>query len=384
VKVTFFTWEYPPNVYGGVGIHVKYLTQALKDKVELEVRTVDVEEQPLKDEKIEVRRYKPWRALTEGCEPKFTRVFDALSLNLAFVKDPIRSDIVHAHTWMMDLAGFYAKKLYGVKLVATVHSLEPKRPWKKEALGRGYHLSSWAEKTGLEACDKIIAVSSETKKDITDCYSITPKRIEVIHNGIDDQKYRKGEDLTTLEKYGVTSPYVLFVGRLSRQKGIFDLVEASEKFPRGVKLVLLTGKPDEANVTEELENAVRKRRNIVWINKMLTEDEVIVFYSGAEVFCAPSTYEPFGIMNLEAMACETPVVSTKVGGIKDTVVDGETGILVAPGRPNEIAEAVNKILADRNLARKMGKNGRKRVEAMFSWKRIAEKTHELYKNLLEI
>lgn len=382
MKVTFFTWEYPPNVYGGVGIHVKYLTQALKDKVELEVRTVDAGGQLPKDEEIKVRRYKPWKALSEGCDPRFARVFDALSLNLAFVKDPISSDVVHAHTWMMDLAGFYAKELYGVKLVATVHSLEPKRPWKEEALGRGYRLSGWAEKTGLEACDRIIAVSSETKKDITDCYGIAPEKIEVIHNGIDDQKYRKREDLTALEAYKVTRPYVLFVGRLSRQKGIFDLVEASEKFPRGVKLVLLTGKPDEANVTEELENAVRNRKNIVWINKMLTEDEIIVFYSGAEVFCAPSTYEPFGIMNLEAMACETPVVSTKVGGIKDAVVDGETGILVAPERPDEIAEAVNKILADKDLAGKMGKNGRKRVEAAFSWKRIAEKTYALYRDVL--
>jgi starch synthase len=383
VKVTFFTWEYPPNVYGGVGIHVKYLTQALKDKVELEIRTVDAGGQLQKGEEIKVRRYKPWKALSEGREPRFARVFDALSLNLAFVKDPVNSDLVHAHTWMMDLAGFYAKELYGVKLVATVHSLEPKRPWKEEALGRGYRLSGWAEKTGLEACDRIIAVSSETKKDITDCYGIAPEKIEVIHNGIDDVKYRKREDLTALEAYKVTRPYVLFVGRLSRQKGIFDLVEASEKFPRGVKLVLLTGKPDEANVTEELENAVRNRKNIVWINKMLTEDEIIVFYSGAEVFCAPSTYEPFGIMNLEAMACETPVVSTKVGGIKDAVVDGETGILVAPERPDEIAEAVNRILADKDLARRMGKNGRKRVEAAFSWKRIAEKTYALYENLLE-
>ena len=381
MKVTFLTFEYPPNVYGGAGVHIKYLTRALSSKIHVEVRTLGTAGKT-EDEKIKVLRYEPWKILRKGCDPKFKSLLEAFSLDLALVKDPIDSEIVHAHTWYMGLAGFYSKQLYGVKLVTTVHSLEPKRPWKAEAMGNAYRLSTWAEQTGLTASDKIIAVSKADREDIVDCYGIDSNRIEVIPNGVDIEKYRKKEDPSVLRKYGIKKPYVLFLGRLSRQKGVFETVRASDSFPKEVKLVLVTGKADEKGLENKLAKEVRRRKNIIWIDKMLTEEETVALYSDAEVFVSPSVYEPFGIMNLEAMACSLPVVSTKVGGIKDVVLDGETGILVSPGSPVEVAEAVNKLLGDPLLAKRMGERGRKRVEKEFSWETVAEKTLALYESVL--
>lgn len=381
MKVTFLTFEYPPNVYGGAGVHVKYLTKALSGQIDVEVRTLGTSGK-VREGKIKVIRCEPWEIFRKGCDPKFKRLFEAFSLDLALVKDPIDSEIVHAHTWYTSLAGFYSKNLYDVKLVMTVHSLEPKRPWKIEAMGNAYRLSTWAERAGLSACDRIIAVSKEDKKDIMDCYGIENNRVEVIPNGIDIEKYKRREDFSVLEKYGVKKPYVLFLGRLSRQKGVFETVRASDSFPKNVKLVLVTSRADEKGIENELAKEVYKRENIIWINKMLTEDEAVALYSSAEVFTSPSIYEPFGIVNLEAMACGTPVVSTKVGGIKDVVSDGKTGILVNPRNPEEVAEAVNKLLADKELAKNMGEKGRRRVEKEFSWERIAERTLALYKSIL--
>ena len=379
MKVTFLTWEFPPHVYGGAGVHVKYLTKALSKMVEVEVRTLGVGGS--EERGIKVMRYQPWGFLGRECDPKFRRLLEAFSMDLALVRDAIDSDIVHSHTWYTGLAGVYAKNLYDVNLVATVHSLEPKRPWKREAMGNAYRLSNWAERTCLKSCDKIIAVSGEDKKDIMESYGIEAERIEVIPNGIDIKKYRKEENPQVLERYGVRKPYVLFLGRLSRQKGIFDLVEASSRFPSEVKLVLVTGKADEGGIEEDLAREVERRKNIVWVNRMLGEEEVVAFYSSADVFVSPSTYEPFGIMNLEAMACGTPLVSTRVGGIKDVVVHGETGLLVNPGRPSEIVDSVNRILSDRKLAENLGKRGRRRVEEEFSWEKVAEKTCTLYRSL---
>jgi len=381
MKVTFLTFEYPPNVYGGAGVQIKYLTRALSSKIHVEVRTAGTAGKT-EDEKIKVLRYEPWKILRKGGDPKFNSLLEAFSLDLALVKDPIDSEIVHAHTWYMSLAGFYSKQLYGAKLVTTVHSLEPKRPWKAEAIGNAYRLSTWAEQTGLTASDKIIAVSRADRDDIVDCYGINSNRIEVIPNGVDIEKYRKKEDPSVLRKYGIKKPYVLFLGRLSRQKGVFETLKASDGLPKEVKLVLVTGKADERGLENKLAKEVRRRKNILWIDKMLTEEETVALYSDAEVFVSPSVYEPFGIMNLEAMACSLPVVSTKVGGIKDVVLDGETGILVSPRSPVEIVEAVNKLLGDPLLAKRMGEKGRKRVEKEFSWETIAQKTLALYESLL--
>ncbi len=383
MKVTFLTWEYPPDVYGGAGIHIKYLTQNLKRRLNIEVRTHGTEDSQADEDGIRVRRYKPWD-FQDASTPKIGNLLEVFSVCLAFVKDRIESDVVHSHTWYTNLAGFYAKQLYDVKLVATVHSLEPKRPWKKEAMGNAYRLSTWAEETCLRACDRVIAVSKEDRKDIVECYGIEEKRIAVIPNGIDIAQYRRCEQPSLLKQYGVKKPYILFLGRLSRQKGVFDLLEAASKLPKGVTLVMVTGKPDEEGVEQEFAQKVEeaKKKNVVWVNKMLTEEETIAFYSSAQVFVSPSIYEPFGIMNLEAMACSRPVVSTKVGGIKDVVIDGATGFLVRAGDSDELAEKTNLLLSDRKLAETMGRKGRERVEAEFSWSRIAEKTIKLYRTLI--
>ena len=380
MKVAFLTWEYPPNIYGGAGIHVKYLTQNLKRHINLEVRTRGSEDSQIDEDGIRVHRYKPWN-FQEVYYPGTRGLLEAYSACLAFVREKIDADIVHTHTWYTSLAGFYAKQLYGAKLVATVHSLEPKRPWKQEAMGNAYLLSTWAERTGLCSCDRVIAVSREDRKDIIECYGIEEKRIAVIPNGVDIQKYRRYEKPTLLRQYGITKPYILFLGRLSRQKGVFDALEVASKLPRDVILVVVTGKPDEASIEQEFASRVKKSQNVVWVNKMLTEEETIAFYSGAKVFISPSVYEPFGIMNLEAMACGRPVVSTRVGGIKDVVVDGVTGFLVTPGDVEGIAKNVNTLLAEAEIGEAMGTKGRARVEAEFSWSRIAEKTVSLYKTL---
>lgn len=384
MKVTFLTWEYPPNIYGGAGVHVKHLVGALRNRIEIEVRTLGGEGEPASSEQSEVhvRRYRPWDALTESPSTGIETLLRAFSVDLAFVNDPLCTDIVHTHTWYTNLAGFYAKTLYDAKLVATVHSLEPKRPWKEAALGNAYRLSAWAERTCLRYCDRIIAVSNAQKEDVVECCDVDARRVEVIPNGVDAQTFRRREDPEILERYGVRKPYVLFLGRLSRQKGVLEAVAASHHLPAGVTLVLVTGKADERRLEVELSSRVKNRDRIVWVNKMLTEPEAIAFYSGCKVFISPSRYEPFGIINLEAMACSRPVVSTNVGGIKDVVVDGVTGILVEPQNPVMLADAINAVLADGENAARLGRNGRVRVEQEYSWTKVADRTLALYQTLL--
>jgi len=385
VKVTFLTWEYPPYVYGGAGVHLQNLVQNLRGRIEIEVRTLLPEEsQALETEEedgVRVLRYPRWKLLRSG--HRFSTVLSAFSTDLAMVKDPIDGDIVHVHTWYAGLAGYYAKQLYDKRLVMTAHSLEPKRPWKEQALGNAYRLSTWAEKTGIEVCDRVIAVSNADAREIVECYDVAPEKIEVIPNGVDEEAFQRREDPQTLAKYGVVKPYVLFLGRLSRQKGIFDLVSAASRLPTDVTLVLVTGAPDEPGIRTELSDQLEGRSNILWIDRMLPRDEVVVLLSGASVFVAPSLYEPFGIMNLEAMACKRPVVSTRVGGIVDVVVDEETGLLVSPSDPEELSKAIKRILSNPELGEHMGEAGRERVERMFTWTRVADKTLSLYREMLE-
>jgi glycogen synthase len=281
------------------------------------------------------------------------------------------------------MAGFLAKMLYDIPLVVTIHSLEPLRPWKKEQLGNGYHLSTWMEKTGVEAADRIIAVSNDSKKDIMKCYNVPEDKIEVIYNGIDLNQYKKTGVNVARKKYGIDGRYILFVGRISRQKGIIHLVDAVKYLPQDVKVVLCASTPDTEEIKMEMEEKVKLYPNIIWIDKMVTKEEIIELYSNAEVFVCPSIYEPFGIINLEAMACNTPVVASATGGIKEVVVDGETGFLVEPGNPEDLAEHIKKLLDDRELAATFGANGRKRVEEMFSWESIAKKTYDMYEDVIE-
>ncbi|WP_434639965.1 glycogen synthase [Thermoanaerobacterium thermosaccharolyticum] len=381
LKVTIFTNEFPPNIYGGAGVHVDYLTKELSKLMDVDVRCFGEQNTSLNN--MNVRGYREWEILKKDSIDKLQKVLGPLSIDVAMVKDPITSDIVHCHTWYTFMAGFLAKMLYDIPLVVTIHSLEPLRPWKKEQLGNGYHLSTWMEKTGVEAADRIIAVSNDSKKDIMKCYNVPEDKIEVIYNGIDLNQYKKTGVNIARKKYGIDGRYILFVGRISRQKGIIHLIDAVKYLPQDVKVVLCASTPDTEEIKMEMEEKVKLYPNIIWIDKMVTKEEIIELYSNAEVFVCPSIYEPFGIINLEAMACNTPVVASATGGIKEVVVDGETGFLVEPGNPEDLAEHIKKLLDDRELAATFGANGRKRVEEMFSWESIAKKTYDMYEDVIE-
>lgn len=377
MKVCLLTYEFPPRIYGGAGVHALHMVTHLRDLVELEVRTL----YPAEDiEGVQVRRYYP--SLPKGPEDPSGKALEVLSLNVNMLSDPIDADIVHTHTWYMGFAGMLARKLYDCKLVATVHSLEPLRPWKEEQLGRGFRLSSWVEETELRACDIVVAVSKDMAADLRKHYEIPAKRIHVIPNGVDASAFRKREDPSILERLGVETPYLLFLGRLSRQKGIFDLVEAFRSLQSRVDLVLVTGPPDTESLVEELSDSLKGMERVTWVNRIVTHEEAVALYSSCEAFICPSRYEPFGIINLEAMACERPVVATSVGGIVEVVEHGETGLLVPPEKPPLLAEGMEAILGDKPRAEEMGKNGRKRVEEMFTWEKVAERTHKLYQELL--
>jgi len=259
-----------------------------------------------------------------------------------------------------------------------LHSLEPLRPWKADQLGSGYLLSSWIEKTVVETADRVIAVSDKMREDILAHFQADPGRVVVIHNGIDPQRFRRTEARDHLQRLGVTTPYVLFVGRITDQKGIFHLIEAAKRLPAGVQVVLCASAPDTPEIEERLRRAVATMPNVRWINEMVKHEVVVQLYSHAAVFCCPSVYEPFGIINLEAMACETPVVASAVGGILEVVVDGETGLLVPPANPEALAVALTRLLNDPDTRRRMGQAGRRRVEEQFSWASIAERTERVY------
>jgi alpha-maltose-1-phosphate synthase len=351
---------------------------------------------------LRVRGYQGWDELSEGTDPKFKSPLNAMSRNLRMAKDPLNAEVVHAHTWYADMAAFYAKTLWKVPMVASIHSLEPLRPWKAEQLGNAYQMSSWMERTGLENSDAIIAVSQGTRQDVLDHFDIPEERIHVIHNGIDLAEYVKATDKSALEKYGVDPdrPYVLFVGRIARQKGIIHLVEAIPQIDPELQVVLLAGQPDTAEIGQEMNEkvaaAAKQRDGIIWVDKMVSRDEAIQFYSHADVFCCPSVYEPFGIINLEAMACETAVVAAAIGGIPEVVVPEETGLLIdlqlkpgtfepvdPEGYAQALADGINRLARNPELRAEMGKAGRKRVEDHFSWDAIAERTVELYRSLVE-
>ncbi len=400
MRVGLFTREYPPLVYGGAGVHVDYLSRELAKDIEVEVHCWG----PQRADKnnLHVRGAEPWAEITNGTEGKFKGALEAFSLNLTQVKALNRIDVVHTHTWYVSMAGFLAKKLYGVPFVLTTHSLEPLRAWKAEQLGSGYAMSSWMERTAILDADAVIAVSNGTKADIQAAYpDVDPARIHVIYNGIDLAEYRKTSETQALTDYGVdpSAPYVLFVGRITRQKGVTHLVDAIQYLPENTQVVLCAGAPDTPEIAAELRQKVARARTrnprIVWIEKMVTKKEAIQLYSNAQVFCCPSVYEPFGIINLEAMACRAPVVASATGGIKEVVVDGETGYLVpfdqdpVTGFPRDsekfardLAARIRQMLDDPAKCRQFGDAGRKRVEDVFSWTAIAQQTIRLYEKLI--
>ncbi len=358
-------------------MHVTHLARELRRLVDLEVRTLHPAEEM---DDVKVRRYYP--SLPKGPEDREGRALEVLSLNVNLLSDPIDADLVHTHTWYTGFAGLLAKELYGPKLVATVHSLEPMRPWKEEQLGGGYRLSSWIEETELRRCDSVIAVSRDMATDLRKHYKIPAKRIHIIPNGVDASAFQRREDPAVLERLGVRTPYILFLGRLSRQKGVFDLLKAFKSLRSKVNLVLVTGPADTESLVEELSQALRGVERVHWINKMLTHNETVALYSSCEAFVCPSRYEPFGIINLEAMACEKPVAATEVGGIVEVVEDGVTGILVPPEDPGSLAEAIDTLMEDPELRHEMGRRGRERVEERFTWTKVARRTVDMYRELI--
>jgi alpha-maltose-1-phosphate synthase len=400
MRVGLMTREYPPQVYGGAGVHVEYLSRELAKLIEVEVHCWGEQWEDLGN--LQVRGDLPPAEVTAGSDAKFKTAVDALALNLLQMNELAKIDVVHTHTWYAAMAGFLAKKLYGVPFVLTTHSLEPLRAWKAEQLGSGYAMSSWMEKTAIMDADAVIAVSNGTKADILRAYpEVNPAKVHVIYNGIDLNEYQKASSKAALVKYGVdiAVPYVLFVGRITRQKGVVHLVDAVKYLPQGMQVVLCAGAPDTPEIAAEMRAGVEAARaaggNIVWIEKMVTKPEAIELYSHCQVFCCPSVYEPFGIINLEAMACGAPVVASAVGGILEVVVEGETGYLVpfAPdavtGFPvdgdkfaRDLAEKLTALMASPELCRKFGASGRKRVEATFAWEAIAKQTVALYRGLV--
>jgi alpha-maltose-1-phosphate synthase len=398
-KVALFTNEYPPHVYGGAGVHVEYLSRELSRLVPVEVRCFG--EQQVDEPNLRVKGYGAWSEAKANTDPRFGGALDAFYRSLAMAKDSLDASVVHCHTWYTDMAAFLAKKLWGIPLVLTVHSLEPLRPWKVEQLGNAYHLSSWMEQTAIEDADAVIAVSQETRNDVLRCFpSVAPERVRVIHNGIDLQQYRKNPAVDALVARGVDPerPFVLFVGRITRQKGIIHLVNAIPSMDPSLQIVLCAGAPDTKEIGQEMTERIGEvsagRDGVIWIQEMLPREDVIQFYSHAAVFCCPSVYEPFGIINLEAMACETAVVASAVGGIPEVVVPEETGLLVdlklkegtfdpvdAPKFSADLAAAINRVALDPALRGEFGRKGRQRVEDHFSWTAIAHRTLDLYRSL---
>ncbi len=399
-KVALFTKEYPPHVYGGAGVHVEYLSRALARHISVEVRCFGDQQDPQGNPSV--RGYPQWDETRRNTDPRFVGAVDAFARSLAIAKDQLDAQIVHCHTWYTDMAAMLASQLWGVPSVLTVHSLEPLRPWKVEQLGRAYHLSAWMERTAIEAASAVIAVSQGTREDVLRLFDVKPERVHVIHNGIDTDEYKPVAETDTLVRCGVDPqrPYVLFVGRITRQKGIIHLVRAIAELDPGLQVVLCAGAPDTPEIGQEMEQGVAAaaalRPGVIWVREMLPRADTIQLYSHAAVFCCPSVYEPFGIINLEAMACETAVVASAVGGIPEVVVPEETGLLVEPGLvagtfdvadpaafSSALASAINRLARDPDLAARFGRAGRRRAVETFSWDSIALTTLELYRGLVE-
>ena len=390
-RVDLLTREYPPDVYGGAGVHVEYLAANLRALADVRVHCFG---EPRDVPGVTAYREPPGLA---GANPALR----TMGVDLEMAAGCAGTELVHSHTWYANLAGHVAKLLHGVPHVVTAHSLEPLRPWKAEQLGGGYALSSWCERTALEAADAVIAVSAGMRRDVLAAYpTLRPERVSVVHNGIDTIEYSPDFGTDVLERYGIDldRPSVVFVGRITKQKGLPYLLRAARFLPPRAQLVLLAGAPDTPEIAAEVQalaDDLRERRGrVVWIQQMLPKPEVIQVLSHATVFVCPSIYEPMGIVNLEAMACETAVVATATGGIPEVVFNGETGILVpitqaadnTPVDPDrfvhDLAVAINELIADTDLAGQMGREGRRRAVRDFSWSAIAERTIEVYRSVL--
>jgi len=392
LRVDLLTREYPPEVYGGAGVHVEYLARELR-------RLVDVRVHCFGGPRTEpgVTAYAEPAGLTDA-----NAALRTMGVDLEMAAACAGTDVVHSHTWYANLAGHTAKLLHGVPHVVTAHSLEPLRPWKAEQLGGGYALSSWCERTAFEAADAVIAVSEGMRRDVLTAYpAVHPDRVRVVHNGIDTDEYSPDHGTDVVDRLGIdpARPSVVYVGRITRQKGLPYLLRAARDLPADTQLVLLAGAPDTPEIAAEVEGLVAElrasRSGVVWVAEMLPKHEVIQVLTHATVFVCPSVYEPMGIVNLEAMACETAVVATATGGIPEVVVDSETGLLVpteqatdgsgrplAPGRfVADLAARINEVLADPGRAKELGLAGRRRAVEHFSWDALARRTLEVYRSV---
>jgi starch synthase len=387
-RVAILTREYPPEVYGGAGTAVEYLVRELRRLAEV---TVECWGAP-RDEPG-VTSHRAWDALTEP-KPEVT-VLQAMSIDLAMAAAVKGADLVHSHTWYANLGGHLAKLMWSIPHVMTIHSLEPLRPWKAEQLGGGYALSLFCERTGMEGADAVIAVSNGVRQDVLKCYpQIDPDRVHVIHNGIDPEIYKPQPSPETLARFGIDPdrPFAFFNGRITRQKGLPLLLAAALELDPRHQLVIAASSPDTPEIAGEVASLAQRvrdeRGNLIWIDHFIPREDLIHLHSHAGVFICPSIYEPFGLVILEAMACETPVVASRVGGIPEIVVEGETGYLIdydpdgAATFATELARRIEELLTDTALAQKMGKAGRDRVLRHFAWPAIAARTVELYDTLL--
>ena len=396
-RVALLTREYPPEVYGGAGVHVEYLARHLAALVDVGVYCFGAPRQ----DPLVAGAYEPWEALAKDGKGTALR---ALSADLLIAGDVGGADVVHSHTWYANFAGYLARVLYQVPHVMTTHSLEPLRPWKAEQLGAGYRLSCWVERTAVESADAVIAVSKSMRDDVLSVYpAVAPERVKVVHNGIDPDEFFPDPATASLERHGLGpgTPYVLFVGRVTRQKGITYLLQAARTIDPAAQVVFCAGAADtpeiEREVRAQLDELAGVREGVVWVDEMLPRADLVQLMSHAAVFVCPSIYEPFGLINVEAMACAVPVVASAVGGIPEIVVDGETGFLVPFERggdefgspqdpeafPRDIAERVNQLLDEPERARKMGAAGRRRALDEFTWDAVAQKTVQVYEQVMK-
>jgi starch synthase len=375
------TREWPPDIYGGAGVHVEHLVAELQKKIEVDVHCFG-------QARVDATAHAVPAALADA-----NAAIQTLAVDLEMVDATAGVDLLHSHTWYANLGGHIGALLHGVPHVVSAHSLEPLRPWKEEQLGGGYRVSSWVERTAYASADAIIAVSHGMRADVLNAYPmVDPSRVHVVHNGIDTMVYRPDPGTDVLEEYGLdqTRPYVLFVGRITRQKGLVHLVKAARRFQDDVVLVLCASSPDTKEIGEETSAAVdllrqeRGESSVIWIQEQVPRPKLVQLFTHALAFVCPSIYEPLGIVNLEAMACETAVVASAVGGIPEVVVDGQTGLLVpydaAEPQAFEVAfaDAVNNLAVDPARARSMGASGRARAVSDFGWDAIADRTIAVY------
>ena len=382
LNVGIVTKEWPPAIYGGAGVHVLQLTQALRT-----IKDVHVDIHCFGGKRDDAFGY----SLPAGFADANPAV-QALAIDLEMATHLGHVDVVHSHTWYANMAGHIASLQHGIPHIVSAHSLEPLRPWKSDQLGGGYKISSWAEKTAFESAAAIIAVSDGMRADVLAAYpAVNPAKVVTIRNGVDTQKFAPNHDSTVPESFGISGPYAIFVGRITRQKGLAHLLRAWKDVPVEYGLVLAAGSPDEEGIGNEVAALIadlqRTRSNIWWIKEMLPHDQLTAMLTAADLFICPSIYEPLGIVNLEAMGCETAVLGSRVGGIPEVVADRETGELVdyngeAAPFEKSLSESITRLMAQPELLKKYGAAGRVRAQKLFGWDAVAALTVDLYRRVI--